>query len=280
MGRRYAALLLFTLGCFPALQAVEPKGEPSSAEIQQIIKSFIAKETEFAKARENYTYRQTNKIIELDPDGNAGGKYEMVAEISFDDRNRRTEHVTHAPVTTLEKIIMTPEDIQDMQNVMPFVMTNDTSDEYTVTYMNREKVDEISCYVFSVKPKQLTKDRKRYFEGQVWVDDRDLQIVKTYGRSTGFLRKHEDQQFPKFETYREQIDGKYWFPTYTYANDTLNFENGPQRIKEIIKYDQYKQFKANSTITFGNTVDLNDKPATPADTTPKLAPPLAPKKPQ
>ena len=44
------------------------------------------------------------------------------------------------------------------------------------------------------------------------MDDRDLQIVKTYGKGVGLLKKNEDNQFPKFETYREQIDGKYWFP--------------------------------------------------------------------
>jgi hypothetical protein len=278
MARRGYVLLFCIFGLVPFLKAIDTKADPSPDRIQEIIKQFTAKETEFAKARENYTYRQTNKIIEISPDGQQEGKYEMVEEVTFDDRNRRKEHVLRAPVATLEKIIMTPEDEQDMRNVMPFVMTTDTADEYIVNYVGREKVDEVSCYVFSVKPKQLTKDRKRYFEGQIWVDDRDLQIVKTYGRSTGHLRKHEDQQFAKFETYREQIDGQYWFPTYTYADDTLNFENGPQRIKVIIKYDQYKkyEFKTNSTITFGTPgSDTNAPP--PTQPAPPLAPPLAPK---
>jgi hypothetical protein len=133
-------------------------------------------------------------------------------------------------------------------------MTNDTADEYTVTYKDREQVDEISCYVFTVTPKTLTKDRKRYFNGDIWVDDQDLQIVKTFGRSTGYLRRGEDQQFPKFETYREQIDGKYWFPTYTYGDDTLNFKGGQsQTIKVVVKYDHYKKydFKSQSSITYG-----------------------------
>ncbi len=150
---------------------------------------------------------------------------------------------------------------------MPFVMTNETADQYIITYLRREKVDEISCYVFSVRPKVLTKDRKRYFEGEIWVDDQDLQIVKTFGRSTGHLGRNEDQQFPKFETYREQIDGKYWFPTYTYADDTLNFKDGPsQRIKEVVKYDHYKRwdFNTHSTITYGSQVnDTSTNPPPP-----------------
>ena len=237
--------------------------DPTPDEIQNIIKKFTDKETEFAKAREQYTYRQTSKIAETSP---AGGSYEIVEEVSFDDRNRRTSHVTHAPVASLQNIVMTGEDEQDLRNVMPFVMTNDTTNEYTVTYKGREKVDEITCYTFNVSPKALTKDRKRYFDGEIWVDDQDLQIVKTFGRATGALRRGEDQQFPKFETYREQIDGKYWFPTYTYADDTLNFKDGQsQRIKVVVKYDNYKkfQFKTDTNIQYGGIESDQAKPQAP-----------------
>jgi hypothetical protein len=253
MLQRSIPIILCLLGSALLLNAAASAAtDPAPDEIQNIIKKFTQKETEFAIARENYTYRQTTKLTEVDP---TGGSFEVVEEIGFDDRNRRTSHVTYAPVVSLEHIVMTAEDEQDFKNVMPFVMTNDTADQYTVNYVGREKVDEISCYMFSVRPKVLTKDRKRYFEGQIWVDDQDMQIVKTYGRSTGHLGRNEDQQFPKFETYREQIDGKFWFPTYTYADDVLNFKDGPsQRIKEVIKYDHYKKFGSKSTITFGSVV--------------------------
>jgi hypothetical protein len=235
--------------------------DPTPEEIQNIIRKFTDKETEFAKARELYTYRQSSKITEVSP---AGGTYQIVEEVSFDNRNRRTSHVTYAPVNGLVNIMMTGEDEQDLRDVMPFVLTNDTLNEYNVAYKRREKVDEISCYVFAVTPKALTKDRKRYFDGDVWVDDQDLQIVKTFGRATGAQRRGEDQQFPKFETYREQIDGKYWFPTYTYADDTLNFKDSSQRIKVVVKYDQYKkfQFKTDTTIQYGG-VENDPPPAKP-----------------
>ena len=257
MFQRSCAIALCVFGSAVLLGAVEPKPDPTPDQIQDIIKKFTQKETDFAIARENYTYRQTSKIEETDP---IGGSYELVEEVGFDDRNKRTSHVVHAPVADLQNIVMTAEDEQDMRNVMPFVMTNDTLDQYIVNYVGRQNVDEISCYVFSVKPKVLTKDRKRYFDGQIWVDDQDLQIVKTYGQGLGYLKRSEDQQFPKFETYREQIDGKYWFPTYTYADDTLNFKEGPsQRIKVVIKYDHYKkwEFKTNSTIQYGSEVGAN-----------------------
>ena len=240
--------------------AVDVKKDPTPDEIQNIIKKFTEKETEFAHARELYTYRQTSEIKETSP---AGGEYKIVEDVSFDNRNRRSSHVTFAPVASLEHIVMTGEDEQDLRNVMPFVMTNDTANEYNVAYKGREKVDEITCYTFTIVPKALTKDRKRYFDGEIWVDDQDLQIVKTFGRATGALHRGEDQQFPKFETYREQIDGKYWFPTYTYADDTLNFKGGEsQRIKVVVKYDHYKkfEFKTDSSIQYGS---VENEPAKP-----------------
>jgi hypothetical protein len=271
MFRCSCILVLCLLGCALLVHAADAGTNPTPDQIQDIIKKFTQKETEFALARENYTYRQTSKLVETDP---PGGSYEMVEEVTFDDRNRRTSRVLHAPVQDLQNIVMTQEDEQDMRNVMPFVMTNDTLDQYIVNYVGRQKVDEISCFVFSVKPKVLTKDRKRYFDGQIWVDDQDLQIVKTYGRGLGYLKRSEDQQFPKFETYREQIDGKYWFPTYTYADDTLNFKDGPsQRIKEIIKYDHYKkwEFKTSTTIQYGSEVGAGG--SNPPANTPTPPPP-------
>ena len=70
------------------------------------------------------------------------------------------------------------------------------------------------------------------------------------------LKKKEDNQFPAFETYRDQIDGKYWFPVYTIAEDTLQFKSGVEvPIKLIIKYENYKRFGATSDIQFGGIVD-------------------------
>jgi hypothetical protein len=226
----------------------------------EIIQKFAAKETEFSQARNNYTYRQSVKLEELDASGNpTGGKWEIVEDIIFTPEGKRMEKVVYAPVISLRNILLTPEDEQDLRNVQPFVMTTAEIPEYDVHYLGREKVDEIGCYVFSVKPKKLVQG-KRYFEGQAWVDDRDLQIVKTYGKGVGVIRRSSDNQFPKFETYREQIDGKYWFPTYTHADDTLHFKNGDNvHIRMVVKYQDYKRYEGRSTIKYGDVVDDNSQ---------------------
>ena len=212
------------------------------------------------------------KVEELDPSGTPGGSYRETSDIVFNPDGKRTEKVVYAPVNTLQNIIMTPEDIEDIRDVMPFVLTTSEIPNYYIRYLGHEQVDEVPCYVFAVKPKSIDTPGKRYFSGQIWVDDRDFQIVKTYGRGVGDIRKSKGQQFPKFETYREQIDGKYWFPTYTYANDTLNFDQGPQRIKQIIKYEDYKQFKSDVNIKFGDEVST---PSGKASDKEQLAPPLS-----
>ena len=232
--------------------------EPKDLQPEEVIKKFAAKEADFAKARENYTYRQSVKIQELSPSGVPEGKYEIISDIIFSGEGKRTEKVVRAPVSTL-RLLLDPGDEQDLRNVQPFVLTTSQIPEYDIRYLGRQKVDEIPCYQFAVKPKKLEKG-KRYFEGEIWVDDRDFQIVKTFGKGVGLLKKSDDNQYPRFETYRQQIDGKYWFPTYTRADDTLHFKNMNQRLRMTVKYEDYKQFKSTATVTFGEEVkDPNQK---------------------
>jgi hypothetical protein len=239
-----------------AVSSPATSNEPSEEQIEQIIAKFAAKEAEFARARENYTYRQTARVMEIDEAGNIRGRYEIVTDIIFSPVDgKRTERVVRAPVSTLRNLLLTPEDEQDLRNVQPFVLTTEELPKYLIRYLGKQQVDEISCYVFAVKPKKM-EPGQRYFEGQIWVDDRDLQIVKTYGRGIGLLKRGSDNKFPKFETYRQQIDGKYWFPTYTRADDVLHFESGlDQRVRMIVKYEDYKQFKSETEIKYGSPVE-------------------------
>src|SRR6516164_1417080 len=120
---------------------------------QEIIQKFAAKETEFSQARNNYTYRQTVKLEELDPGGNpTGGKWELVEDVIFSPEGKRMEKVVYAPVITLRNIILTPQDEQDLRDVQPFVLTTTEIPKYDIRYLGREKVDEIGSYAFAVKP--------------------------------------------------------------------------------------------------------------------------------
>jgi hypothetical protein len=261
--RRTVLSAALAVVCLPAWMAqAQSAAQTDKVNPDEIIRKFAAKELEFSQARDNYTYRQTLKLQILDAGGNpTREEWDLVEDIIFTPEGKRMEKVVYAPVSTIQSILVTPEDENDLRNVQPFVLTTNELPNYQLDYLGREKVDEIGCFTFSVKPiaKKMVVG-KRYFEGEIWVDDRDLQIVKTYGEGTGL--KAGDQRFPKFETYREQIDGKYWFPTYTHANDTLHFKNEDIRIAMTVKYQDYKRYVGKSTIQYGNEVTPG-APATP-----------------
>jgi hypothetical protein len=242
------------------------KTEPKGITVAEIIKRFATKEKEFRDAREQYTFRQDVKVMTLDgdtPDGN----YQQVFDVTFDDKGHKIKNVVFAPQPTLQRIQMTQEDFDDIENRLPFVLTSDEIGEYDILYVGQQKQDELNTYVFDVAPKQIV-GKKRYFQGRIWVDDHDFQIVETFGKTVPDIRKKKGNEnlFPKFTTWREQIDGQYWFPTYTRAEDTLKFSMGDVKIREIIKYTNYKRFGAKSRITYeGKEIEkAPPKPGEPA----------------
>lgn len=244
--------------------------------VQDIIRKFAEKEKQFKIARGNYTYRQEVQVQELNANDRVMGEYRMVSDIIFDPTGKRTERIVSAPPTTLRNISLTPQDLQDIREIQPFVLTSDDIVKYNLKYLGKEMVDEIDCYVFDVGPKTIEKGQ-RYFQGQIWVDDKDSQIVKSYGKAVPDIKeKGEENLFPRFETYREQIDN-YWFPTYTKAVDTLNFSRGAQRIRQIIKYANYKKFEADVKLTFGDAVDGAGVDKQPTPDSGRKAPALDPK---
>jgi len=279
MNPKKLALVLLAL-VFGAVAAHAQKVVPANAPappvpVDEIIRKFSAKEKEFRLARANYTFRQDVVVESLSMDDRVTGRYQMTTEVGFDSTGKRTEKIVYAPADTLKGFSISPEDEADLRNIQPFVLTSDDIGKYDLTYTGQEKVDEIGCYVFDVGPKKIEKGQ-RYFQGKIWVDDRDFQIVKTYGKAVPDLKNGDNENlFPRFETYREQIDHKYWFPTYTRAVDTLNFQSGPVKIREVVKYQNYKRFGADVNLTFGDAIDDNGKTVAPVDTNNK-APAIGP----
>src|SRR5579859_2713113 len=106
------ARLLFCLSFLACTLAVLPTAAqegplentpPTGTTPEEIITRFAAKETEFAKARDQYTYRQDVKVQTLD--GNTiDGEYHEVFDVMFDDKGHRIENVVFAPQSSLTKI--------------------------------------------------------------------------------------------------------------------------------------------------------------------------------
>ena len=260
---------------FGPLDATAPAGLTA----QQIIEKFAARESVFNQARQNYTFRQSVKVDTLTEDTNKiDGEYQQVTDITFAGDGRREEHVVFAPQNTLERVLMTPADFDEIEHRLPFVLTTEDLPKYEITYVGRQKVDELDTYVFNAAPKTLEKG-KRYFQGKVWVDQQDFQIVLVNGITVPQDKRkgHEDLS-PPFTTYYEQVDGKYWFPTYTKAEGNLHFvaQQGAMsqdvHMRNIVKYSDYKQFRATSKIIY-NGEDITNKGDPQAKPDPPKAPP-------
>jgi len=250
---------------------------------EQLIATFTKKESAFREALNNYTYRRSVKVQTVDDDGKVDGEYYELTDISFDSTGRRTEHVIQAPASTLERIMMSPADFADIQQRLPFVLTTEDVGQYNVTYVGKQKVDELDTYVFDVGPKVIVKNH-RYFQGKIWVDAQDFQIVVTNGKNVpDDTRKGHEDLSPPFVTYREEIDGKYWFPVYTKGDGILHFSGGKGylsqdvHIREFVKYTDYKQFGSTVKITYGGqdiggTGAKPESGASPQTPTPPAAP--------
>jgi hypothetical protein len=223
---------------------------------EEIIKQFAAKETEFRDALNHYTYRRYARVQTLNDDNKVDGEWYEVDDVIFTPSGRRTEKVVYAPPSTLERVQMSVSDFYDIQHGYPFVLTDDKVPEYDIKYVGRQKVDEVECYVFDVSPKEIRKGQ-RYLDGRIWVDATDLQIVVTDGRMVpDDTRKGQEDLHPPFMTWRQQVDGHYWFPVYTKAEGVLHFTGGngymgqDVHIRDIIKYTDYKRYGSTSKIIY------------------------------
>ncbi len=256
-----AAILLG--GCFSQAQT-QPQPAPQSTVTaskgdllpEQIIQKFAEKEAEFYEAWMQYTYTQTASIRVLSVDGVPQKEVmTLVSEVIFNDDGTREVRPLRSS-GRLKSIVFTREDAEVIDNINPFALTTKELPLYNLKYQGKEKVDELECYVFSVTPKS-TKKGRLYFEGKIWVDDQDLQVVRTIGKAVPQTREN---QFPEFETIRQVIDDKYWFPVWTHADSKLRFPEQTVRVEETITYDDYKKFASKATIRYETTNPSQNPP--------------------
>ncbi|MER3427194.1 MAG: hypothetical protein C4334_03700 [Pyrinomonas sp.] len=235
--------------------------------IEAIIRAFAAKETEFRRALNQYSFKRDAVIQTIGMGGQITGEYHRVSQFVFDDQGNRYEKIIFFPVPTLTEISVTPEDLEDLGGIQPFALEASKIDKYDIRYVGKERIDEIDTYVFDVAPKVVPdpkKSKERFFQGRIWVDDRDLQIVKARGKGV----PEGKQRFPLFETYRENIDGRYWFPTYTYADDELVFDSGQTvHVRMRVKYSDFERFRSKVRII------EEDEPAPKEEPKPKTPKP-------
>jgi len=245
-------------------------GALSQAEIERIIKTFTTKETQFRHALNEYSFKRDAVLQSLGMGGQVTGEYHRVSLFTFDDAGARYEKISYFPMPSFNQV--TQEDLEDLGGVQPFALEPAKIPQYDFKYVGKDKIDELSLYVFDVTPKVIPdpkKSKERFFTGRIWVDDQDLQIVKTKGKG---VPETKINKFPIVETYREQIDGRYWFPTYSYADEELIFDKGdPLHIRMKVRYSDFELARAKVKI-----IEIDDPNAPKQETKP---PATAPRKP-
>jgi len=248
--RLAVAATILVFGC---LSAAEMQGQrPAAKDLQpeQIIKAFTAKETQFLEAWNQYYYRQVATVKVLSDDGVPSDEaMTMVFEVVFLDNGTREVKLIERK-GHLRSVLWTPDDQDVISNYQPFSLTSKDLPSYSLAYVGKERVDELDTHVFTVKPIAAEPGKLR-FEGKIWVDDIDLQIVRTIGRIIPQKDAAEFRQFPEFETIRQLVDKKYWFPVWSHADSVLEYTKPtPRRVRveETVTYEGFKRFTSSVTV--------------------------------
>jgi hypothetical protein len=203
----------------------EPHPGPPPIPEQEIIQKFAANEDITKKAYETYTFTQTIHMSELtDP----GGEFSVSGEVYLKSDGQRFVRVVGQPNSTLKITHFSLEDVRQIASVPLFPLTSDEIANYNFKYAGESKLDQLTTFVFQVKPKILSR-KKRFFEGVIWVDNHDFAIVKSYGKFVSEISGNGlSLPFTMFETYRENIADKYWFPSYIRSDDSIKPTAAPQ----------------------------------------------------
>jgi len=266
-------LTVFCLSILPAFAQTSNivKSDLSRAEIDKITKKFTDNEADFRNALTNYVFNRSATVQTVGMGGQITGTYRRDSFLNLTGDGKRFERINYFPVPTLTEITVTPEDLEDLGGVNPFALEPSVINLYNISYLGKEKIDELNLYVFDISPKVIPdpkKTKQRLFTGRIWVDDQDLMIVKSKGKA---VPETKQNKYPVVETWRENIDGKYWFPSYISSDDDLVFNSGQVvKLKMRVKYSDYKQGKSE--------VKILDDVETPIEQV-KPAPSPTPKKP-
>ena len=244
-----ALMVLATISVSAQVQSqATAVGPADNVDTARIIRAFTTKEAEFRRALNSYSFKRDALIQSIGMGGQVIGEYHRVSNFTFDDQGNRYEKISFFPMPSMTEI--TKEDIEDLGGVEPFALEPSKIDLYNIRYAGKEKIDELNLYIFDVSPKVIPSAKNvkdRLFVGRIWVDDQDLQIVKTKGKG---VPETKNNKFPTVETYREHIDGRFWFPTYSYADEELIFDNGGSlHVRMKVRYMDFSPTRATLKVT-------------------------------
>jgi hypothetical protein len=225
----------------PVVIPAEPKPDPPPVPIPEIIKRFSQNEDAMFQAHAAYGYHKVVRVEELDESGKPAGTFQFTTELAQLPDGRTYERELKHPETSLNVLNLEPEALTPLLKIPPLPFTSAQLVHYDVHYVGTQTLDELNTYIFRIEPKQVDRQRA-YFKGVIWVDDQDFVIVKTLGHWVTELGEISTDNFPFkfFDTYRENVQGKIWFPSYLRSDDSVNTKHGLVHVRLIVRWEDYK----------------------------------------
>ena len=239
---------------------LDKPAEPPPIPVEELIRRITERENEIIRARNASAYQISVRLQEFDAEGETSGEFQMATDMLFGPDGKPYEKVVRSSKSSLVTLDLTREELAVYGRIRAFMLPTIALNYYELTYAGKQNLDELSTYMFHIRPKQLERSRK-YFEGAIWVDDRDFAIVKTYGRWVSEVESTSDTApFEFFESYRENVQGKYWFPSFIRSEESLKSEGGPARIRLTVRFTDYKLNAAPSPEAKPNAAPPQGKP--------------------
>lgn len=259
------ALICLGVGTALAQESTIIKGTLSPAETDRIMKKVTENESNFRYALTNYVFNRDATVQTVGMGGQITGSYHRESFMSLSEDGRRFEKILRFPISTLKEIGVTAEDLEDLGGVNPFALEPSAVPQYNFTYLGKEKIDELDLLVFEVTPKVMPDPKKtklRLFTGRIWIDERDLMIVKSKGKA---VPETKQNKFPIVETWRENVDGKFWFPSFSKSDDEIVFDSGQVvKLRIRVKYTDYRQGRSDVKVLEEPEEETPKPAATPA----------------
>jgi len=203
--------------------ALAPQAPKTPVSIDQVVDAIIEREHALIQFLKNRTPLVETYLQNLQPDAKLGAipkeDHYFLGRLDLSDIDRRDYLTKEASfqrtlmggVTKLFRIQYQPMGFSwmifaDRQNF--------DRAHYDFHYVHREFLGEVRCLVFEVSPKKNAGPG--LFQGQIWVEDQDYNIVRLNGT---YVPRPRNAFYFHMDSWRLNLVQGYWIPSYIYSEE-------------------------------------------------------------
>jgi hypothetical protein len=202
----------------------QEEANPSGLRVDQVVDRMIQRERALVTTLSSYTPLVETYIQNMEPDHELGAvpvsdKY-FLAKLDLKKGIRDSSLLPAPGFAAKTKLLLTSIfSIQYLpRGFASMIIIDDKSfdrSNYDFTYVRREFLGEVRCFVIDVKPKGTSQKAK--FIGRLWAEDRDFNIVRINGTYTPSFGSNN---YFHFDSWRENLTAGLWLPSYIYTEES------------------------------------------------------------